>query len=288
MTRKRALKPSARLALAAIALVLTLSPAPSLRAEVEETRAGVTVDWSDGLIVVTGQGVEPESGTRAQKRLMAERAALSDAYRKLAEATDGIRVEADTTVKNFAAESDLVRTQISGLIKGARIVETRHHEDGSAEVRVSLDLYGKGRSLAKAVLTQPSPKKLKPTGTVDSLLAPAEVRVEHTGLIVDARGLGLEPAMSPMILDESAARLYLSPKVSVDPEAVVNKGLASYASSLQEAQKLQRVGSNPLVLKAKRVDDRTNVVLDDTAAKQLLGADRRKGFLKDLAVVLVP
>lgn len=243
MTRPRARKPRAALALAAIALALTLSPALSGRAEVEETHSGVTVDWTDGLIEVTGLGVEPETGTRAQKRLMAERAALTDAYRKLAEATDGIRVEADTTVKNFAAESDLVRTQLNSFIKGARILETRHHEDGSAEVRVSLDLYGKGRSLAKAILKQPSPHKGKVTGTVDSLLTPAEVRTDYTGVIVDARGLGLEPAMSPMILDESAARLYLSPKVSVEPESMVNRGLASYASSIAEGQKLPRVGS---------------------------------------------
>ncbi|HEY9898481.1 MAG TPA: LPP20 family lipoprotein [Pantanalinema sp.] len=288
MTRPRAQQPRARIALAAIALILAFSPALPGRAEVEQTAAGVTVDWTDGLIEVTGMGVEPESGTRAQKRLMAERAALTDAYRKLAEATDGLRVEADTTVKNFAAESDLVRTQLSSVIKGARILETRHLEDGSAEVRVSLDLYGKGRSVARAVLKQPSPRKGKVTGTVDSLIAPAEVRTDYTGVVVDARGLGLEPAMSPMILDEQGARLYLSSKVAVEPDAVVNKGLASYAGSIAEGQKLPRVGSNPLVIKAKRVEDRTNVVLDDASAKQLLGADRRKGFLKDLAVVLVP
>lgn len=288
MPSSRALKPRAALALAALALTLSFFPAQPGRTEVEETLAGVTVDWTDGLIEVTGMGVEPESGTRAQKRLMAERAALTDAYRKLVEATDGIRVEADTTVKNFAAESDLVRTQLNSFIKGARILETRHLEDGSAEVRVALDLYGKGRSVAKAIQKQPRPKKAKVTGTVDSLLAPAEVRETYTGVIVDARGLGLEPAMSPMILDESASRLYLSSKVAVEPDAVVNRGIASYAGSIAEGQKLSRVGSNPLVLKAKRVEDRTNVVLDDVAAKQLLGADRRKGFLKELAVVLVP
>ena len=118
---------------------------------------------------------------------------------------------------------------------------------------------------------------------------PAPVKEDYTGVIIDAKGLKAEPAMSPSLLDESGQELYLA-DLSVSPDTVIERGLASYAKSVDEAKTLKtRIGKKPLILKAKAVrgPQRADLVLDRAAAGLLLGADQRKAFLSTLSVVIV-
>jgi len=93
-----------------------------------------SVDWTTGTIKVTGSGAPPEKGSPAQKRLMAKRAAQVDGYRQLAEAIEGVHVDSETSVKDFVTESDVIKTRVQALVKGAVVVATRNMSDGSVEV----------------------------------------------------------------------------------------------------------------------------------------------------------
>ncbi|MFB3893156.1 MAG: hypothetical protein ACE15C_14155 [Phycisphaerae bacterium] len=64
-----------------------------------------------------------------QGRLMAVRAAELDAMRRLAERVKGLVISSKTTVKDFVAESDQVKTEMSTFIKGQRTVGIRYHKD---------------------------------------------------------------------------------------------------------------------------------------------------------------
>jgi hypothetical protein len=293
------MKPGTLPRLAAVAaLALTLVVGSAARAELFDDVPGGTINWTDGVITVKGTGVMPEAGSLAQKRMMGYRAAIADAYRKLAEAVDGVRVDADTTVSNYVTTSDVVRTQVSALIKGAQATKTDYKPDGAVEVTLTLDLHGKNRSLASALAATASPPApVASVGVVPvpaapvSLAAatPAPVKEDYTGVIIDAKGLKAEPAMSPSLLDESGEELYLA-DLSVSPDTVIERGLASYAKSVDEAKTLKtRIGKKPLILKAKAVrgPQRADLVLDRAAAGLLLGADQRKAFLSTLSVVIV-
>ena len=100
-------------------------------------------------VMVTGTAVEDPSRARsaAQARLLAERAATSDAYRRLLEYVYGISVSSVTTVRDMLLASDRLDAEVSGFIRGAEIVDVRHNPDGVAEVDVSLDLNGLQRFL---------------------------------------------------------------------------------------------------------------------------------------------
>lgn len=290
-----------RLATAA-ALALMLVTSPAARAEFIDDVPGGQIDWTDGLVTVTGTGVMPETGSQAQKRMMGYRAAIADAYRKLAEAVDGVRVDADTTVSNYVTSSDTVRTQVSGLIKGAQATKTEYKPDGSVAVTLTLDLHGKQRSVASALTgkttpaaapavssspAQPAPAGSAPVGPAP--VGPAPVKEDYSGVILDASGLKAEPALNPRLLDESGAVLYPMP-YAADPDAVLERGLATYAKSVDEAKTLKaRIGKKPLILKVKAVSgpQRSDLVLDRAAAGTLLGADQRKAFLNTLNVVIV-
>jgi len=70
----------------------------------------------------------------AQKKLLSQRAAQADAYRKLAEAIKGLQITSDTYVKDFVAESDTIRADMDTFIRGVRLGPPKFYEDLSCEV----------------------------------------------------------------------------------------------------------------------------------------------------------
>ena len=71
---------------------------------------------------------------------MTERAAKVDAYRNLLEQAYGLQVTGSTSVRDFVTQSDTVRTQVDAFIRGAKVVDTRLLDDGSAEVDMEVSL----------------------------------------------------------------------------------------------------------------------------------------------------
>ena len=91
------------------------------------------------VISVPTQGIPGWGDVTARGRLMAQRAALVDAYRNLAETVKGIRITGQTYVRDFVAESDYVQTSLDTFIKGARIVGPyRYLPDGEVEVEIEV------------------------------------------------------------------------------------------------------------------------------------------------------
>lgn len=75
----------------------------------------------------------------AQAKLMAKRAAKIDALKELTGLIYGTRIDSETTVKDMVVVSDVIRSKVSGLIKGAVEVDYKFYEDLSAEVTVEVD-----------------------------------------------------------------------------------------------------------------------------------------------------
>ena len=96
-------------------------------------------EWSQMTMSVTGRGAYPSDVSGPQARLMAERAARTDAYRKLAEQVYGLELRSGTTVRDAVLASDRIETDVSGFIRGARVVSTDHRADlGLVEMRMEL------------------------------------------------------------------------------------------------------------------------------------------------------
>ena len=102
--------------IAAAMLVMALAIAALLPQTTE-----AATDWDGGRILAEGTGVAP--ARTAQARALARRAAIADAYRQLAEQIQGGAVDASTTVEDMMVTNDTVRTHVSALVRGSRIVE---------------------------------------------------------------------------------------------------------------------------------------------------------------------
>jgi len=100
------------------------------------------INWPPTLKAKGQSALDTENPNAAQAKLMAFRAAELDGRRKLAEEIDGLMINSDTSVKDFVAESDEIRTSMMTFQEGARPVPGSEIllPDGTAEVVVEIEL----------------------------------------------------------------------------------------------------------------------------------------------------
>lgn len=256
-----------------------------------------SISWEKGSaagVEAEGIGLPPAgtSGTRAS--LLARRAAIVDAYRMLAETVNTVQLDAETTVQDLAVTSDVVRTKVSALIKGARIVSEHANGDGSYSVKIAVPLYGvdgvAGTALPEIKNTLPA---AAPSVSYDYTPG-KDLRANasgYTGVIIDARGLGLESTFSPVVFDTNGRAVY--GMRNIDKDYAIKYGMVGYARSVNSDSAVERAGVRPLVLKAKAVRsgrnsaNPVNVVISVDDADKLLYVNEKAGILDKRAVVFV-
>ena len=271
------------------------------------------VNWEKGVITVEGTGVaNPRALTPLQGKLGARLAAKADAQRQLLEVVRGVNVDAETTVENLMLVSDVITTRVSGVLTGARIIDEKEISGGYI-VTMQMPIYGMTNSIASAVLPrdtappQPYPDPVPsvvPSQTsihVDISVPPSSVQTpitqtpttqkapagkaygKYTGLIVDCRGLGLKPVMSPVIKNANGESIY--GHKNLDYDRVISNGMAGYTTDMSRAT---RAGNNPLVVRAIGLDNHNgNPILSVADANRVLIENAVSGFLDQTNVVFV-
>ena len=248
-------------------------------------KVDAATDWNSGVISATGTGIPTPGTAGAQARILARRAAIADAYRQLLEMTQGVQVDAETTVEMMMTTSDIVRTKVSGIIKGARITSENITTDGAYEVTMQIGMFGAG-SLADAVIERPTeivpfpaPQPTMPSQPSVTIT----VNGGYTGVVIDCRGLGLNPVMSPVIKNSNGEKLY--GHTNINPDYVIQNGMAGYAHDMSMAS---RAGSNPLVIKAVGLaDHNANPIISIDDGNLMLLENNSGGFLSKTAVVFL-
>lgn len=74
----------------------------------------------------------------AQNKLLAKRAAEADAYRKLGETVQGLQITSETYVRDFVAESDQIRTDFDGFIRGVRFGTPKWDSEGTCSIEAEV------------------------------------------------------------------------------------------------------------------------------------------------------
>ena len=108
-----------------------------------------------------------------------------------------------------------------------------------------------------------------------------------TGLIIDARGLGIRPAMSPRILDQNGGVVYGPGNYT--REYSIQNGVAGYAKGLDKAQADDRVKGNPLVIKGVATSgaNKADVVVGNSEVMKIRTANSTGNVLRDCRVLFV-
>ena len=340
------------------------------------------VDWQKRIITVTGEGIiPPDAVNYTQAKGLASKAARADAYRKLAEIVNGVRVEGETTVEKMMTVQDQIKLKVAATIKGAKVISETFLSDGGYRVVLQMPLFGASNSLAGAVFEKnptvepfPNPvmevapsivpyssstpvkQRLKITTTtevtveqpnipsvpttptpyrspltrmslqsLDTIImqkleansfslqeptyqqpAPSSqiaydtptttepvrrsveeyasmAQGDYTGLIIDCRGLGLQPVMSAVVKNTNGTKIYGHKNLDIDK--IISMGVADYIS---DEDSFQRAGANPLVVKAVAVENfNSNPVLAIPDSNRVLIENHATKFLKDMKVVFL-
>lgn len=235
-------------------------------------------DWSRGSIRAWGiAGVNPNDPPGAA-RANAITAARTIAMRNLLESVQGVALTSETTVKNAMVDNDVITTRVQGFVKGCRMVgEPKYMSDTSIEVEVEVPMSG----LAEIFLPK-GPESDSPAATA-ATPAPGT----YTGLIIDAKGLGVMPAMAPKVLDENGNEVYGSKLVS--REWAVRQGMVGYEKDLEAARGNQRVTNNPLVIKGLKAAgaNKSDVTISNADAQRLQQATQYQNFLENCRVMFL-
>jgi hypothetical protein len=251
------------------------------------------IDWEEGYIYAVGDGVPPTDAiSPAQARVRAKRAAIDTAYARLLEMAEAVRVDAESTTVNYISESYVVSTRVSGLIQNAEIVTLRHFEDGSYQVKMRMPIRGR-EGLASAVLPVQMEKAMRVGIAYEISIENQEILPEgesgevYTGLIVDARGLEVQPAMYPRLITMAGEVIY--DLMSANPNAVIEKGLVEYSLDMEVTENSSRVGGNPLIIDAISISGEYNadIVLTEEDAEKILSVDSINTFFGEAKVIIV-
>ncbi|PKN17284.1 MAG: hypothetical protein CVU71_17290 [Deltaproteobacteria bacterium HGW-Deltaproteobacteria-6] len=246
------------------------------------------VNYEDGYIESVGTGAPPEQYYgKPQARPMALRAAQVDALRNLLETVQGVQIDSKTTVKDFAVESDVINTAISGMVKGAQIVKKEYLSDGTVEVTVRMPLSGVAKAVLPQAIADDKKQDMKEHKPVPFSKKSAPRDEVYTGLVIDGRGLQARPAMSPKVFDENGAEVYGT--LIVKKDYAIQQGICGYARDLTAAQSNARVTSSPLTVKAIRVQGAgmSEFVISNEDAKNIRSAKDNLTFLQKCRVMVV-
>jgi hypothetical protein len=154
-------------------------------------------------------------------------------------------------------------------------VQTRYLPQGAVESTVQVSLFGRLTTLLWPETTAAAVPTAEATSDV------------YTGIVIDARGLALQPAVFPRILDEDGQVLY-APE-SVYAEVAMQQGYVAYISVIDSPQMESRVGKTPLLLRAHRTAGpaRVDVVLSRTDGAQLQHAAIRLLLARGRVIVVI-
>lgn len=274
------------------------------------------IDWAEGKIKMRGQGAPPTSSENiAQARLMAERAAKMQAMANFLEVIKGVRIDSETTISDLGVENKIV-SRVEGYVKNFAVAKTGYLSDASVYVDIVFDLYGQNglsSAIFPTIFTTTDAEvgesaiisKLKEEiEKLKMLILGLEKRVEnlelrpqgkaslpekkettlYTGLIIDATGIELKPAMSPKVTTEDGKEIYN--RENANQDYAMKIGLVGYAKSIDDAKNLKRVGELPLVVKAIDVSGsyKTNPVISKQDARKI---SQNKDIFNNCAVVFV-
>ncbi len=273
----------------AMILFIPSQGACEIQAELMETITDGEIDWTNWVIRAKGRGTPSEKVS--QKPLassMALKTAQIAAYENLLKAIQDIRIESNTNVKNILVADEKIRNQVHVMSRKAQLVKKEYMSDsGTVEVTIEMSLKnGFSQLILPRNIKQIEPiKTTSPTPSNNS--ATTNGSNLYTGLVIDARGLNILPAMSIRLLDEKGQEVYGPAYAS--REYAVQQGMSKYLKSMASAVSDKRVADNPLIVKGLKTGttSQCDIVISNTDVSKLLSASENLFFLKECRVIIV-
>jgi hypothetical protein len=249
--------------------------------EIIEQKEKGSINWSRGVVQAEGIGIPP---TKMSGNSNDQTAVLTDAklnaFRIILQIIKELRINGTTVVGDYAIQDPAIMSKIENMVKNAKVVKKEYLTDGTVKIEMEVNLRG---GFAQLIL----PKDIKPLDSITLVTKNKTSSPVFTGLVVDAKGLGVRPVMVPRILDENNQEVYGPAFVS--REYAVQQGMSGYARDLKEILKDQRVSVYPLVVKGLKTSGpgHSEIVISNVDASKLRSISESLYFMKKCRVIIV-
>ncbi|MBN1968878.1 MAG: hypothetical protein JXR48_02000 [Candidatus Delongbacteria bacterium] len=241
----------------------------------------------DNLFKATGYGV-------GENEVLAEEAARMDSKREVGEKIRGTKLFSRVKSENSAISDFSIGTYIKVNLKDILFDDSslKPHEEGYVEITsyAQLDNYNIvfptlntlgllnqnfGSTEEVSTTDYHELQKVEQTSKSDNY---------YTGLIIDCSGLDLQPAIAPKVYDSSDREVYGS--MNVSRQFAVEQGVVGYYKSLDKAKSSDRIGNNPLVVKAVKVNI-ADPIISDSDAENIRKIAKSLNFMRECRVAFV-
>ncbi len=276
----------ARYALPYILILITACCVPLLGADVLTERYGSSVNWTKGHILATGKAsieveergapVDYDDGTEIainRARSDASARAREDAFEGIIASLKHIRLDSRQDFAGLLSSDETMQGRLSGLL-GSRLVLKEYPADFYSvrcEARLSMgDLI--------ASLPFEFPQHEFP------LIDDTPLASDYSGLIIDARGLGIEPMVFPSVLNEDGLEIY--GRIYIDGRYASRHGMAAYCYTEDEAKAHRRAGRRPFYTVALK-NMNGSPVISDRDAKKILASRASRNNLKKCRLIII-
>jgi hypothetical protein len=264
---------------------------------------------------------------RAKALLKAKTYARMQAISNLLMAIEGTTISYEATGKDYMAD-ETVRQEIEGYVRNVEVIKTDSETvDGDTimTVTVKTPMFGNNTpgsvimdEIAKdaeedsnsavvenevKVVLKPdkqavvkSTTRVTPPASTNAMLPAANLPLPkttrpagpYTSLIIDTTGYKLDRCMSPKIRKQDGSEVWGT--VKADWDFVEDHGIVAYTTSLADARKNKRAGSNPLIINAVgRSGGRfySDPVITDADADLIMAENAKSGFLDKFNVIFI-
>ena len=246
------------------------------------------IDWANGVFYAVGLGVpNTKFKSAAQRNYSAQVAAEQVAMRNLLRLIETTHLDSETTVQDGMLESDRIRTTIKGKIRHVQMVGApRYMSDGSVVVIMKMQMREVVKFLAEGpgIKAFSAPQEIQTPQALGSASTASGV---FTGLLIDARGTEISPALSPKVLNEDGDVIYGF--ADVDRQFSLEQGMMGYLKDPQAARSNERIKDRPFEIKALHSSGKNNadLVISNADGVRLRQMNREQSFLREARVMVV-
>jgi hypothetical protein len=250
------------------ALIAWIGSAAAFEPVVEELQGG-RIDWTALRLLASSEGV-PSSGVMVNLETLEGDARQRLGPRMLALARQ-VRVTSTMTAGDLLDGGDAVADRLDDNLALWEVEEVRYYTSGGVAMDGALPLH----AWMRPALVHLAAGKDRS--------GPATVPI--TGLVIDARGLTVKPALAPKV--EGAAGEVLYGAEAMTELSASQRAPVVYVTDPADIAAARRAGAQPVFVKAAAVKDGTDLVLDAADAARLTQAAAEAPFLLQGNVVVV-
>lgn len=241
-----------------------------------------SINWSTGNIVAIGKAAPEDQRDISLESVPGS--ARANANRQIIELLQYIKIDHVLTVGEYASKNDIILAGMEKTARDAVVLKQYYTSALAVEIHIETSMYG---GFLQLVL----PDEIRQIPKISSLIKKQESEKSgkqvFTGLIIDAKGLGVEPVLNPVIVSEQGHDVYNS--VFISREFAVQNGVCKYVCSREMAYQDERVGKHPFLVKGLRKEGKPKaaIVISMSDYQKLENMTERHGFLAECRVTIV-